>query len=307
MKTKQLRGLLVMLLASLIWGAAFVAQSLGMEKIGPFTFSAVRILIGAATLAGIMLVKHGIERKKVPNSSRPFFTKRELVFGSMMGVVLSVACNFQQYSLVYTTPGKTAFITTMYIIFVPIAGLFFKNKVSPFVWGGVGLALVGLYLLCVNPSESGINLGDILALVGSIFFTIQIMMIEKSGETVDSVKLCFLQFFVCGILSTILMFVFETPQWSGIQEAILPLLYAGALSGGVAYMLQIVAQRDVGPTLGSLAMSMESVFAVLTAWILLGDVMSGREAIGCVLMFAAIILAQLSDVIVEKLKKAKKR
>ena len=296
-----------MLLASFIWGAAFVAQSVGMEKIGPLTFSAVRILIGAATIACVMLVKDGIERKKRPTNARPFFTKRELIFGSMLGVVLCVACNFQQYSLLYTAPGKTAFITTMYIIFVPIAGIFFKNKVSPVVWGSVVLALSGLYLLCVTPNETGLNLGDVLALVGSIFFTVQIMLIEKSGEEVDSVKLCFLQFLVCGILSAALMFIFETPKLVDIGSAILPLLYAGALSGGVAYTLQIIGQKDVGPTLGSLVMSMESVFAVLTAWIFMGEAMNGREILGCVLMFAAIILSQISDWILGKWKKKKKR
>ncbi len=304
MNKRQLRGVLIILLASLIWGAAFVAQSVGMEKIGPFTFSGIRIMMGAATLVPVMLVKDGIARKN-KLAKRPFFTKREYIYGAALGVVLAVACNFQQWALVYTTPGKTAFITAMYMLFVPLAGIFLKKKVSPVVWGSVLLAVLGMYLLCVDPAELGLNFGDVLAFVCSLFFAVQILLIEKSGEEVDSVKLCFLEFFVCGIISTALMFIFEEPNLQDIGAAIVPLLYAGVLSGGVAYTLQIVGQRDVGPTVGSLLMSMESVFAVLTAWILIGEGMNGREIAGCVIMFVAIVLSQLSDFVMAKWKKVK--
>ncbi len=294
MDKKQLRGMLIILLASFIWGAAFVAQSVGMEKIGPFTFSAIRILMGATTLVPVMFIKDGIEKKK-RLTPRPFFTKRELIYGGALGLVLVFACNFQQYSMLYTTPGKAAFITAMYIIFVPIGGIFLKRKVSPIVWGSVAIALVGLYLLCVEPAELSLNLGDGLALVGSIFFAVQILLIEKSGEEVDSVKLCFLEFLVSGAVTAIFMFLFEKPNLNDIGAAIVPLLYAGVLSGGVAYTLQIIGQKDVGPTVGSLLMSLESVFAVLTAWILVGDALNGREIAGCVIMFTATVLSQLKS------------
>lgn len=306
MKKNRVLGSILMLVAALIWGSAFVAQTVGMESIGPFTFTGIRISLGALALLPVCLIKDRFEAKKNPlQEKRPFFTKRELLYGSMMGLAFFVASNFQQYALLYTTAGKSAFITALYIVFVPLTGVFMKKKVPTFVWAGVAIAFVGLYFLSVSPEESGLNLGDILAFVGSLFFTVQIILIEKSGEETDGVKLSLLQFIVCGALSSILMFVFETPKMDEIFAATIPLLYAGLLSGGVAYTLQIISQRNLDTTVASLLMSMESVFAVLTAWLLIQEAMTPREIFGCVVMFAAIILAQLADGL--SMKKNKKK
>ena len=283
-----------MLLAALIWGAAFVAQTVGMETVGPFTFSGIRISMGALTLLPVALVKDKMQKQTASLQKREgFFTRRELQFGAAMGIAFFVACNLQQYGLKYTTPGKAAFVTALYIVLVPIAGIFLRRKSSRFIWASVAMAFVGLYFLCVTPDEKGINLGDVLAFLGSFFFTVQILLIEKSGDEVDGVKLSLVQFIVCGGLSLVLMFLFEAPTLNGIWQAILPMLYAGVLSGGVAYTLQIIGQRMLNTTVASLLMSMESVFAVLTAWIIMGQSMSGREIIGCVVMFVAIVVAQL--------------
>ena len=300
-------GVITMMVAALIWGVAFVAQTKGMESIGPFTFSGIRILMGACALLPVIFIKDFYAHKTNPSlEKRPFFTKRELFFGTLMGLAFAVACNFQQYSLLYTTPGKAAFITALYIVFVPLAGIFMKKKVSPIVWGSVVISFLGLYLLCVTPEEKGVNLGDALALFGSIFFTAQILLIEKSGEEVDGVKLSFIQFVVCGVISTILMLIFEEPTWANIRLAMPTLLYAGVLSGGVAYTLQIISQKQLNAVVASLLMSLESVFAVLAAWIFMGQAMSTREIVGCVIIFVAIILAQISDVITDTFKKKKK-
>ena len=297
-------GVILMTVAALIWGSAFVAQTKGMESIGPFTFSGIRILMAACALLPVILIKDFYAHKTNPSlEKRPFFTKRELFFGTLMGLAFAVACNFQQYSLLYTTPGKSAFITALYIVFVPLAGIFMKKKVSPVVWGGVVISFLGLYLLCVTPEEKGVDLGDALALCGSIFFTAQILLIEKSGEEVDGIKLSFIQSVVCGVISAIFMVIFEEPTWASIRLALPTLLYAGILSGGVAYTLQIIAQKQLNAVVASLLMSLESVFAVLTAWIFMGQEMSTREMIGCVIMFIAIILVQTSDVIMDKIKK----
>lgn len=305
MKKNRVLGSILMLVASLIWGAAFVAQSVGMELIGPFTFSGIRISLGALALLPVCLLKDRLETKRNPlREKKPFFSKRELFYGSMMGLAFFVASNLQQYSLLYTTAGKAAFITTLYIVFVPIAGVFMKKKVQPFVWVGVAIAFVGLYFLSVSPEETGLNFGDVLTFLCSLFFTVQIILIEKSGSETDGVKLSLLQFIVCGALSVVMMFLFETPKMDDILAAALPLLYAGVLSGGVAYTLQIIGQRNLDATVASLLMSMESVFAVLTAWLLIQEAMTPREIFGCVIMFVAIILAQLAEGL--SLKKKKK-
>ena len=296
MKKNRILGSVLLLIASLIWGSAFVAQSLGMATIGPFTFTTIRVSLGALTLLPVCLVKDRFEKKKNPlREKRAFFTKRELFYGSMMGLAVFVAVNLQQFALAYTTAGKAAFITTLYIVFVPIAGVFMKKRVPLFVWFGVALAFVGLYLLCVSPTEGSVNIGDILALCCSLFFTLQILLIEKSGDETDGVKLSFLQFSVCGLLSIGMMFLFETPSIDGIFAAALPLLYAGCLSGGVAYTLQIIGQKNLNTTMASLLMSLESVFAVLTAWLFMQEEMHTSEIIGCVIMFTAIVLALLAD------------
>ena len=205
-----------------------------------------------------------------------------------------MASNLQQFGVKYTTVGKAGFITALYIVLVPIFGIFLKKKVGVKVWISVAISVVGLYLLCMTEKLS-ISKGDFLVLLCAIVFSIHILVIDHFSPLVDGVRMSCIQFWITGILSAIPMFLFEKPSLSAIFAAAVPLLYAGVMSSGVAYTLQIVAQKDADPTVASLILSLESVFSVLAGWAVLGQVMSMREICGCVLMFAAIILAQLPE------------
>ena len=220
---------------------------------------------------------------------------RDLWLGGIAcGVALFAASNFQQFGIQYTTVGKAGFITACYIVIVPIIGLFLGKKCSPFIWAAVVMALVGLYLLCITDGFS-IGLGDVLVLICAVLFSLHILVIDHFSPKADGVKLSCIQFLVCGILSTILALVLEHPQISSILTAWLPILYAGVMSCGVAYTLQIVGQKNVNPTVASLILSLESCISVLAGWVILGQKLSAKELIGCVIMFAAIILAQLPE------------
>ena len=210
------------------------------------------------------------------------------------GIALFAASNFQQFGIKYTTVGKAGFITACYIVIVPIIGLFLKKKCSPFIWAAVVMALIGLYLLCITDGFS-IGLGDVLVLVCAFLFSLHILVIDYFSPKTDGVKLSCIQFLVCGILSMIPALILEHPQISSILTAWLPILYAGIMSCGVAYTLQIVGQKNVNPTVASLILSLESCISVLAGWVILGQKLSAKELLGCVIMFAAIILAQLPE------------
>ena len=286
-----LKNSLCLLLAATIWGIAFVAQSVGMEYVGPFTFNGVRSLIGAAVLVPVLFILNRSGNKSsaatdsaIPESSStptekavsptPYNSRDLWLGGIACGFALFAASSFQQFGIQYTTVGKAGFITACYIVIVPIIGIFLKKKCSPFIWAAVVMALVGLYLLCITDGFS-IGLGDILVLV--------------------CVKLSCIQFLVCGILSMIPALILEHPQISSILTAWLPILYAGVMSCGVAYTLQVVGQKNVNPTVASLILSLESCISVLAGWVLLDQKLSIKELLGCVIMFAAIILAQLPE------------
>lgn len=296
-----LKNSLCLLLAATIWGIAFVAQSVGMEYVGPFTFNGIRSLIGAAVLVPVILI---LNRSKDTSSavtdststvsSSPYKTRDLWMGGIACGIALFAASNFQQFGIKYTTVGKAGFITACYIVIVPIIGLFLKKKCSPFIWAAVVMALIGLYLLCITDGFS-ISLGDMLVLVCAFLFSLHILVIDYFSPKADGVKLSCIQFLVCGILSTVLALILEHPDISSILTAWLPILYAGVMSCGVAYTLQIVGQKNVNPTVASLILSLESCISVLAGWIILGQKLSARELIGCVIMFAAIILAQLPE------------
>ena len=210
---------------------------------------------------------------------------------------MCIATNLQQFAFYYSTAGKIAFITAMYMFFVPLVGLFFKKKVPLSTWLCIAAGVCGLFLLCVNPSEFGkFNKGDILALICALFFCFQILLIERFAPSCDGVKLSCVQFYTSGIITAILMFIFEKPEWKAIKSAAIPLLYSGIMSCGIAYTLQVVGQKYCEATIASLAMCMESVFAVLASAILLHEKLSGREITGCVIMFAAIVTTQLVDI-----------
>lgn len=286
MKTKNA---CMLILTAFIWGTAFVAQSVGMDYLGPFTFNGVRNLIGGAALLPCIVFLGRGNRGNAPGS------RKDLIIGGVCcGVLLFAASSLQQIGLVYTTAGKSGFITAFYIVIVPVLGIFLHQKVGWKIWTAVGIALVGLYFLCITEGFS-VNMGDFYVFLCALLFSLHILVIDHFAPRVDGVKMSCIQFFVCGLISLIPMFALETPTIFGLLAGWFPLFYAGVLSCGVGYTLQIVGQKNVNPTVASLLLSLESCFSVLAGWIILGERLSVREGMGCVLMFAAIILAQLPE------------
>ena len=289
MKKEQIKGSLLLFLAAIIWGVAFVAQSVGMDYVGPFTFNCVRTLIGGIVLIPcIVFLNRGKVKKKTNFTEK----KRLLLGGICCGVALATGSTLQQFGIMYTTVGKAGFITAFYIIIVPILGLFLGKKCGLSVWISVVIALAGLYFLCITDGFS-IGKGDIYVFLGAIAFSIHILVIDYFTQFNDGVKMSCIQFFICGILCFVPMMLFEHPEISMILLAWKPILYAGVMSCGVAYTLQIVGQKNMNPTVASLILSLESVTSVIAGFLVLHQNLSHRELIGCGLMFIAIVLAQL--------------
>lgn len=292
MKKTDIKSPLLLFLAAFIWGVAFVAQSKAKDySVEPFTFNAVRNIIGGLTLLPCIFFLGRREPKEKKIEENP---KTLLIGGILCGTVLCIASNLQQIGINYTTVGKAGFITAMYIVLVPILGISLKRRAGIKVWISVFLAVAGLYLLCMTEKLS-LGKGDALVLLCALVFAIHILVIDHFSPKVDGVKLSCIQFLVCGILSMIPALILEHPQVSSILTAWLPILYAGIMSCGVAYTLQIVGQKNVNPTVASLILSLESCISVLAGWMLLGQKLSLKELIGCVIMFAATILAQLPE------------
>lgn len=291
---KQLRANLLLLLTAMIWGAAFVAQSVSMDYVGPFTFLCTRSILGGVALLPVIAV---MGKRKQEKSAEKSESRRILFLGGICcGIMLFIGSALQQVGIQYTTAGKAGFITAMYMVLVPICGLFFGKRPGGKTWAAVVVALVGMYLLCLYGSGiQNLSKGDLLEMLCALGFTAHILVIDHFSPKVDGVKMSCIQFFVCGILAGIFMLILETPSWESIRAAAMPILYAGILSSGVGYTLQIVAQKDTQPTVASLLMSLESVFSLIFGWILLKEAMSGVELLGCVLMFAAIIWVQLPE------------
>ena len=304
MSKVNIKSMIMLLLTAFIWGVAFVAQSVGMKFVGPFTFTCVRSLLGGLVLIPCIwflkkMNKQGKEKEKKPLTSPE---KKVLLAGGICcGLALFVASNLQQFGVKYTTVGKAGFITALYIVLVPILGLFLKKKVGIKVWISVAISVAGLYLLCITEKLS-ISKGDFFVLLCAGAFAVHILVIDYFSPRTDGVKMSCIQFFVCSALSAVLMLIFEEPSVAGILGAAVPLLYAGIMSSGVAYTLQVLAQKDTDPTIASLILSLESVFSVLAGWVVLHEILSVREITGCCLMFGAIILAQLPDKKKEKLE-----
>ena len=295
MKKGNLRSSALLLLTACIWGVAFVAQSVGMEYVGPFTFNFVRSILGGLVLIPcIFFLKREKKAKaeKVSEEEKKAQRKTRLAGGICCGVALCLASNFQQIGIQYTTVGKAGFITACYIVIVPVIGLFLGKKCTKFIWAAVAMALIGLYLLCITDGFS-IGKGDLLVLVCAFLFSLHILVIDYFSPKVDGVKLSCIQFLTCGILSGIPALLLEHPELSSILAAWQPILYAGVMSCGVAYTLQIIGQKNMNPTVASLILSLESCISVLAGWIILRQQLSTKEILGCVIMFAAIILAQL--------------
>ena len=289
-----IRQSLILLLTATIWGVAFVSQSVGMDYVEPFTFNAIRSMIGSAVLVPVILMMRKLTGKSGAREVHREENRAWLKGGVCCGVILAVATSFQQFGILYTTVGKAGFVTAMYIIMVPVLGVFFGKKVGVRIAVSVAVAVVGLYLLCMTESFR-LETGDILVLVCAFVFSFHIMAVDHFSSLTDGVKMSCVQFLTCGILCGICMFLFESPKLTMILAAWKPILYAGALSCGAGYTLQIIGQKGMNPTVASLIMSLESVISVLAGFLLLHEVLSMRELSGCVLMFAAIILSQLPE------------
>ena len=287
----RMKNNILLVLTALIWGCAFVAQSVGMDYVGPFTFNMARFLIGAIVLLPVIWF---MDRQRKTGAEKGAGQKTLIIGGICCGIALAVASTLQQWGILFTTVGKAGFITAMYIVIVPLLGIFIGKKVRPLIIGCVAIAVVGFYFLCMTESLR-LGLGDFLVLLCAIAFSIHILVIDHFSPKVDGVKMSAIQFLTAAIISAVPTLLWEQPVFTEILQAWQPVLYAGVMSCGVAYTLQIIAQKNADPTVASLLLSLESVFTVLAGWVLLGQGLSLKELFGCVLIFCAIILAQLPE------------
>ncbi|MBR5471732.1 MAG: DMT family transporter [Oscillibacter sp.] len=294
MKTNRIRQNVFPVLAALIWGTAFVAQSVSTEFVGPFTFNTARSVVAFLFLMVLCLLLRSKRQRSGNAETDPAAGKKLIVAGICCGTALTVAAFLQQKGLETTTSGKAGFITALYIVIVPIMGIFLKKKAPKIIWVSVVLAVIGLYFLCITEGFS-VTIGDFYTLLCAFCFAVHILVIDYFGQFVDGVELSCAQFGVAGMLSGIGMLLTETPSVEAILACLGPILYVGILSSGVAYTLQILAQKDSNPTVVSLLLSLESVFATLAGAVILHDRMSGREYFGCLMMLAAVVLAQLPE------------
>ncbi|MGK0465107.1 DMT family transporter [Clostridium sp.] len=284
---------MLLLLTAAIWGFAFVAQRVGSQYVGAFTFNGLRFALGSISL--IPLIIYFDKRKKSDNrneSNIELNTKKSILSGVLVGIALYAAATLQQVGLIYTTAGKASFITGLYMVFVPIIGIFLKHKIEKKSWIGVVIAVVGLYLLSVNENFS-IGYGDLLEIIGAIFWAIHILTIGYFSSKMDVLKLSFIQFATCSFLSLISALIFEQVTMNGISQALVPILYGGLLSVGVAFTLQAIAQKNAKPSHAAIILSMESVFGAIGGAVLLGESMSSRGYIGCILILGGILVTQI--------------
>lgn len=289
----NLRGSIILLITAIIWGFAFVAQSEGMEKIGPFTFQATRMLLAAIVLFPASCVSYKLKKKQ--NENERFMDKKTLLAGVICGLFLFTAAALQQIGIQYTSVGHAGFLTALYILIVPLLGIFAGKKISVRLWGCIALAIVGLYLLCMTGEGFSMSIGDILVTLCALVFSFHILTVDKLAKGLDGVRISMIQMLVAGLISLVCMFIFEEVQISNILSSWLPIAYAGVLSCGAAYTMQIIGQKYASPTVASIIMSLESVFAVLGGALILVQIPSLLEAIGCTLMFAATVISQLPE------------
>lgn len=296
MKTKEVKSVLILLLTAAIWGFAFVAQRVGMQHVGAFTFNGVRFALGSLSLLPVIYFfsrKSNAENAD-KNKSIKFEEadlKTTIKSGMLAGCVLFIAASLQQIGLIYTTAGKAGFITSLYIVLVPILGIFLKQKTHFTTWIGALTAVIGLYLLSINESLS-IEFGDFLEIIGAFFWAAHIQLIDRFVRNVDAIKLSSIQFATCSILSLIVAFIFEDVNFIGLSDALVPLLYGGIMSAGVAYTLQAIGQKSAKPSHAAISLSMESVFAAIGGALLLEERLPGRGYLGCGLMLLGMLIAQ---------------
>lgn len=298
MRTETWKRSSMLLLTAFIWGIAFVAQSVGMDYVEPFTFNAVRSLLGGIVLIPCIVLLQKLNAGTEKEQERKADRKTLVTGGILCGAALFAGSSLQQIGIAMysadTNVGKAGFITALYIILVPIMGIALKKHVGASVWAGVLLAVLGFYFLCIKEGFS-VETADLIVLAGSVAFSFHILIIDYFTTRADGVRLSCIQFFICGIISLFFMFLFESPTLGAIWAARIPIMYAGVMSCGVAYTLQILGQKNMNPTVASLLLSLESVFSALAGWALLKQSLSFRELLGCALVFAAIVLAQLPD------------
>ncbi|MCL2704351.1 MAG: DMT family transporter [Defluviitaleaceae bacterium] len=290
MERFNVKGNVMVLITTMIWGAAFVAQRSGMEHVDPFTFLAVRFFIGGCvTMAAAPLFAR---MAKTRQSFTDLFSKGTIKAGMCCGAALFIAASLQQSGMQYTTAGKGGFLTTLYVIFVPIIGLFLRKKPRVWVWFGMALAVAGTYFLSVNEGFT-INQGDLLILCCALFFAFHILIIDRFAGSHDGIAMSSVQFFTVSVFAGVFMVLFETPRVSDIIACTIPLLYTGLLSSGVAYTLQIKVQKITAPSVAAILLSMESVFAALAGYLFIAEILTARELLGCALVLAAVITAQI--------------
>ena len=292
---KPLLGAIVLLVATVIWGLSYVAQSDGMRYLGPLTYSCVRILLGGVALVPVVWAFHRFDPRYRTGTKAELrsINRISILGGIVVGAFMCGAATLQQYGIAVTSAGKAGFLTALYIVLVPVFGVFFKRKITWLAAASVLLALIGSYFLCVTGSLT-IELGDWLLIGDALLFAVQILFIDFfMARGADAVLLSCTEFLTAGLLLVVPMFLFEQPTWQSVWDAKYTILYAGLASGAVGYTLQVLGQREIEPTAASLLMSLESVFAVLFGWLLLGQALSVRELLGCALVFAAVILSQL--------------
>lgn len=288
MKTQELKSALILLLTAAIWGFAFVAQRVGMDYIGPFTFNGIRFFLGCLSLLPVLFYYH---KKSNEEENKEKEIKYAIKSGISLGCVLFIAVSLQQIGLIYTSAGKAGFITSLYIVLVPIFGLFLKQRIHNTTWIGVFISAIGLYFLSINESLS-IELGDFLVLIGSFFWAIHILLVDKYVKNINPVLLSFIQFATCSVLSMIVAIIFEDINITAISKVTVPLLYGGIMSSGIAYTLQAVGQKHAKPSHAAIAMSMESVFASIGGILILQEKLPLRGYIGCALILAGMLVAQ---------------
>ncbi len=293
--SKKVQGSLMLLLTALIWGTAFVAQSAGMDYLGPLTYNGVRSLIGGIVLLPVILLfdRLGNREGRPSEAQKKEIRRNSLVGGICCGLILALASSVQQYGISMTTAGKAGFITALYIVIVPILGVFIGKRIPKIIWLCVAAAIGGFYLLCVKEGFS-VSKGDLTVLVSAFFFSIHIMCIDHfNSKPMDGVRMSCVQFWVAGLVTMLPAFILESPAWADIWAGRYTLLYTGVLSSGVAYTLQVLGQKHTEPATATLILSLESVFAVLSGWLFLHEQLAAREIAGCILVFAAVLLAQL--------------
>jgi len=299
MKTREVKSVLILLLTAAIWGFAFVAQRVGMQHVGAFTFNGVRFALGSLSLLPVIYffskktVSENAYGETIESDEADF--KTTVKSGILAGSVLFIAASLQQVGLIYTTAGKAGFITSLYIVLVPILGIFLKQKTHVTTWLGALTAVAGLYLLSINENLT-VEFGDLLEIIGAFFWATHIQLIDRYVKNVDVLKLSSIQFATCSVLSLIVAFIFEDVNFTGLSEALIPLLYGGIMSAGVAYTLQAIGQKSAKPSHAAIALSMESVFAAIGGAWLLHEKLPVKGYAGCVLMLLGMLIAQSENI-----------